>query len=267
MRPSPRLPRPSPGHSHDGPTKWSGARGGVLRPGDRLSWLRGPRDWSRPGDGRADRCALGGPGGADPVAQAPLGLPRGGLVRRTGPRRLRSFASTLNYGLQFDVDQHFTLISVDVYPTAGGSLQISLTDSSGNTLDSVNLNVSAGGPVTVPLNFDLQPGTGYRLLQTSNPSLSLIRDTSGNNFPYQIGTGGMYGTITNGTYGTSTSNTTTYYYFFNWTIGDGVVLCESPREEIVATVTQSGDKLVGALNYTDSDNTANFGGSFSGSPG
>src|SRR5699024_9673023 len=59
---------------------------------------------------------------------------------KPAPTGTAAFASTLNYGLQFDVNQHFTLISVDVYPTAGGSLQISLTDSSGNTLDSVNLN-------------------------------------------------------------------------------------------------------------------------------
>src|SRR5690606_18541539 len=44
-------------------------------------------------------------------------------------------------------------------------------------------------------------------------------------------------------------------------------ICESPRQEIFATVNQSGDKLVGSLNYTDTDNTVNYGGSFSGSPG
>ena len=46
------------------------------------------------GDGRDDRCALGGRAGADPMAQAPLDLPRGrlygGLFRRASPRGLRT---------------------------------------------------------------------------------------------------------------------------------------------------------------------------------
>ena len=59
--------------------------------------MRSHRDWSRPGDGRDDRCALGRQAGADPVAQAPLDLPRGrlrgGLVRRAGPGGLRAARS------------------------------------------------------------------------------------------------------------------------------------------------------------------------------
>src|SRR5690606_988583 len=59
----------------------------------------------------------------------------------------------------------------------------------------------------------------------------------------------------------------TYYFFYNWTISTGVVTCESPREEVIATVNQTGDKLVGPLDYTDTDSTINYGGNFSGTPG
>src|SRR5690554_590085 len=156
---------------------------------------------------------------------------------KTAPTGTAAFASTLNYGLQFNATQSFTLQSVDIYPTAAGDVQISLNDSSGNTLQSVNQTVSAGsGPVTIVLNFYIAPGNGYRLLQTSNPSISLIRDSSGNSFPYQLGIGGMYGSITNGTYGTNTLNSSSYYYFYNWTITTGDVLCNSNRTEVVAEV-------------------------------
>ena len=51
------------------------------------------------------------------------------------------------------------------------------------------------------------------------------------------------------------------------TIVGASMICESPRVEVFATVSQSGDKLVGALNYTDTDNTVNYGNNFSGTPG
>ncbi|MBT0609255.1 hypothetical protein, partial [Aequorivita echinoideorum] len=148
--------------------------------------------------------------------------------------------STLNYGLQFDASQSFTLNSVDVYPTASGNLEISLFDSAGALVQSTSTSVTANsGPVTVQLNFLITPGTGYRLLQTSNPSLALIRDSSGNSFPYSLGTAGNLGTITNGTYGTSTLNSSSYYYFYNWTVGVGQVLCQSDRVEAVAEVNNT----------------------------
>src|SRR5690606_7482618 len=60
-----------------------------------------------------------------------------------------------------------------------------------------------------------------------------------------------------------------YYIFYNWTIGSGTVLCESDREEVIATVTQDGDIIVpAALPYVDpNNNTSNYGNTFSGAPG
>lgn len=45
------------------------------------------------------------------------------------------------------------------------------------------------------------------------------------------------------------------------------ILCESPREEVVATVNSAPDKTIGGIPYTDSDDTANFASNYSGEPG
>lgn len=156
-----------------------------------------------------------------------------GKVARTGTS---SYGSTLNYGLEFDVYQTFTLASVEVYPDGSGMLEVSLLDNTGTVINSSSMNVTSTGgdtSVVVPLDFTIPPGSDYRLEQTSSPSLALIRDSSGNNFPYDLA---GVGSITNGTYGTSSSNTTSYYYFYNWTIGQGQILCESPRQEVTVTV-------------------------------
>src|SRR5690606_19342854 len=199
-----------------------------------------------------------------------ISLPNQGKVAPTGSL---SFGSTLNYGLEFDVFQQFTLTSVDIYPDdVAGTVEISLFDNSGTLLQTASINVSASnGTVayTVPLNFQIPPGTGYRLLQTSNPSLDLIRDSSGNSFPYPLGASGNLGSVTNGTYGTSTLNTSSYYYFYNWVVSTGSMICESPRVQVDATVTQTGDVAVADtdLPYTATDNTGNYGNNFTGDAG
>lgn len=158
---------------------------------------------------------------------------------KVAPTTTSSYGSTLNYGLQFDVDQEFTLHSVDVYPDASGDLEISLFDSTGQLIDSHTETVSSSmsDPVTIVLDFEVPEGTGLRLLQTSSPSIALIRDSSGNAFPYELGDNGDYGSITNGTYGTSSTNSTSYYYFYNWEVGVEEVLCESDRFEVQVIVS------------------------------
>src|SRR5699024_10078061 len=93
MRSSPRLPRPPSDLGAEGP-HGPGPRGQALRSSDRLPWLRGGPGWSWPDRDLDDRCALGRLAVADPVAQAPLDLPRGplrgGHLRRAGPGGLRS---------------------------------------------------------------------------------------------------------------------------------------------------------------------------------
>lgn len=160
---------------------------------------------------------------------------------RVEPAGVSTFGSTLNYGLKFDVFEDFNLHSVDVYPNVSGNIEISLFDSSGNLLNSKTQSVtsSVNDPVTVILDFNVPVGTEYRLLQTSNPSLALVRDSSGNDFPYDLGVNGQYGQITYGTYGSmGTTNSSSYYYFYNWVVGEQEVICESSREEIQVVMNE-----------------------------
>ena len=170
-----------------------------------------------------------------------------------------------NYGLIFDVTTAFVLQDVEVYPTgSGGSATIVLEDSSGNVLASVTTTIPAGAgatPFTIPLNFSIPTGTGYVLRTTSGTQF--FRENSGVNFPYSIGS---VGSITSSAF--PTSATSTYYYFFyNWTVSTGEVVCESPRTEVIATVNNVADNEITSIPYTDTDNTANFDNNYFGSPG
>jgi hypothetical protein len=134
-----------------------------------------------------------------------------------------------DYGLVFDATKNFTLTSVDVFPTgAAGNLVVNLTNSTGAVLQTTTVAIptgTIGAPYTVPLNFSVSPGTGYRLMALSGPSM--IRESSLGGFPYALGN---VGNITSG-YISGTS--TTYYFFYNWQFVSG---CESARSMVTATV-------------------------------
>src|SRR5699024_2603829 len=76
---------------------------------------------------------------------------------------------------------------------------------------------------------------------------------------------GSYGQITSGTTGSSTSSA--YYYFFNWSISEDAVACESPRKEVEISVSPDGDEKITSLPYTHSENTAHYGNYYIGEPG
>ncbi|HUH50885.1 MAG TPA: GEVED domain-containing protein [Flavobacterium sp.] len=156
----------------------------------------------------------------------------GGLASPIGT----SATTASNYGLIFTATEDFTLNTVDLYLAgAAGNLVVNLTDNNGVVLDTRTIALPAGGtassPIqhTVTLDFAIEPGS-YRLIAVSGPSM--IRDSSGTNYPYAVGD---VASITNGYIsGTSTS----YYYFYNWSFTAG---CGSDRTEVVATVTAAPD--------------------------
>ncbi len=145
------------------------------------------------------------------------------------------------WGLVFNATQHFLLNSVDVFLTSGtpGNIVIELKDSSFNVLETVTVAAPAGGtgsnPVqfTVPLDFTIMAGTGYRLVVVSNPPM--IRDLGSNAFPFQIGT---VGTITQGTINDANTNPGVYYFLYNWNFSP-LVECWSEREEVIVTVNET----------------------------
>ncbi|MFM7014723.1 MAG: hypothetical protein ACKOX3_00195, partial [Bacteroidota bacterium] len=158
-------------------------------------------------------------------------------------------ASTTNttastYGLVFDVTTAFTLNSVDVYNAgSAGTMSIQLQNSAGTVLQSLTTPSIPTGTgttaTTVNLGWSIPIGTGYKLLAITSPSL--VREATLGGFPYAIGT---VGSITGG-YISGAS--TTYYYFYNWSVTTG---CESGRTPVVATVNTPP-----AINVSASSNT------------
>src|SRR5690606_3085146 len=117
-------------------------------------------------------------------------------------------------------------------------------------------------PVVIPLNISVPAaGTGYRLY-TTQLTVPLIRESTGLSHPYPIGT---LGNVTTG-WASGSASATTYYFFYNWEIGDNV--CNSLMTEVKVTVEPkpafeiSTDKLVSCENGTSSlvTITTNLGG-------
>src|SRR5690554_1165803 len=100
---------------------------------------------------------------------------------------------------------------------------------------------------------------------SAGSNASLVRDSGAANnvYPYLLGD---VGEITSGVLTSSTS--TSYYYFYNWTIGSEDVLCESDRVEVIAEVNDVADEIVSEpLPYTHTANTSDYGNNYFGAPG
>lgn len=145
----------------------------------------------------------------------------GGMPSNTGGGYLNNGT---NYTI-FDVTQFCTLNSVVVYAQTVGAREIQLRSSANVILNTTTATLSIGAN-TVNLNFNLSPGTNYRLaLGVTSPS-SLYRSTSGVNYPYNVG--GCVN-ITNSSAGLSS-----YYFFYNWSVSE--YDCASGRLPVTANV-------------------------------
>ncbi|RZJ64975.1 MAG: T9SS type A sorting domain-containing protein [Flavobacterium sp.] len=180
------------------------------------------------------------------AATTGAGTPQAGGGKTTHGSSASAVApATPPWGLVFNATQDFTLNSVVVYvasPSAG-SLVVELKNSSLVVLQTVTVATPAGGTaanpiaLTVPLNFTVPAGNGYRLVSPSSPSM--IRDfSSENTYPYPIGN---VGSITQGTINNGNANATVYYFFYNWNFTPAGQACVSEREEVVVTVTPAPD--------------------------
>ena len=145
-------------------------------------------------------------------------------------------SSLSNYGLQFDVTEEFVLVSVDVYPTTAGVMDLELRDASGTVLEAISgINVPAGTattPYTIELNLEIPVGQGLRLIKT-NSAPTMVRESTGNSYPYPIG---EVGEITGGALNQG-SNLAAYYWFYNWKINAAEPICESDRVEVQVIVS------------------------------
>ncbi|RYZ54490.1 MAG: T9SS type A sorting domain-containing protein, partial [Sphingobacteriales bacterium] len=185
----------------------------------------------------------------------------GGGITTTGRASALSTATpgagTTNFGLMFDVLAPVTLNTVTVYPvsatSATGTVKIDVINSSGTIIHTATVPVtgSPGGvnPQTVTLNFNLLPGTNYKLRPGAMTGFSqLLFEPSagapGGNYGYPFVVPG-YLSINTSTLTAAPTNTPRndlYYYFYNWTLTTG---CESARVAVDATIngTSSGTGL------------------------
>jgi len=150
-----------------------------------------------------------------------------------------------NYGLVFDALQAFKMKSVDIYPTAtAGSITIQLLDGAGTVISTggpfvipAGTGTTYGGgatPVTLNLDFNILPGTNYKIQATAHTG-NIVRDnpiTSTFTYPVPLGS---VGNITAGWLSGSPS-TGAYYYFYNIIVTSG---CESPRVAVTATINNN----------------------------
>ena len=146
------------------------------------------------------------------------GTATGGKTRTNG-----ADGSNTGGGIYFTANSTFTLASVEIYPTASGTMTIQLlpgSTTSGTPVQSYNMPISAGQVntwVTVPLNFtNIAPGD-YTLYNTG---LSAWRDYSAGlpatSYPY-TNLGGV-ATLTGGTLSGY------YYFFYNWVVSTVVTI-------------------------------------------
>ncbi|MFY1048063.1 T9SS type A sorting domain-containing protein [Chryseobacterium sp. GP-SGM7] len=148
-------------------------------------------------------------------------------------------SGTSPWGLAFTANSNFMLESVDVFASAGGTLALELLDANYVKIAEKSVAIPAGGtssaPIqfTVPVGFSVVGGNSYKLVARSSPSMR--RDSgSGNAFPYTLGT---LGSITGGTINNANTNSTVYYFFYNWKVSPILGTCASGKVETVVTVS------------------------------
>lgn len=155
----------------------------------------------------------------------------GGNLYHTGRADNSGSGSYLNsnWALIFNVNTACTLQSVYVYANGAGNRTFEVRTSGGTVLQTLTVNVPNGGS-RVTLNFNLIPGTGYRLGFASGSTINLYRNNSGSVYPYSDA--GGYVSIT----GNNANNAADYYYYcYDWILqGTG---CVSQPKKVTAIVS------------------------------
>lgn len=137
--------------------------------------------------------------------------------------------NSTGFYLLFDASEPLIIRSVKVYADGTGARDLYLQTSDGVTLHSGTYNIP-NGESRVQLDWDVQPGSNYRMRVSTN-NHGLWRDGTGTalNFPYDLG--GL-GAIT----GANTGTPEFYYYFYDWEVESEERQCVSPRTEVTVNV-------------------------------
>ncbi|MBW3519894.1 T9SS type A sorting domain-containing protein [Flavobacterium sp. NKUCC04_CG] len=136
-------------------------------------------------------------------------------------------------GIIFDIAEPVFLESVDIYSTTEGTLDIMIVDESGSEIYSTGdvqiVVYDSLRPNVIPLNFEIQAGTAYRMQVKSQSNLQLLRQFS---VRYPVLDEQQVLTLTSAAYwGNPTS--WLYLYFYNIKYVKG---CRSARQQVVVTV-------------------------------
>lgn len=136
------------------------------------------------------------------------------------------FVSSAQYEV-FDAHVPFTLRSVLLYAQNSGNVTIQLQDSSGQSILSKVVSVSAGAQ-RVSLDFEVPVGSQMRLAAPSMTVSGLYRNNNSASYPYDMP--GVL-TITGASAGASY-----YYYFYDWEVVIDAGTCTSPQTEVQVVV-------------------------------
>jgi hypothetical protein len=157
----------------------------------------------------------------------------------------------VNYTTYFEVfdvlnPSGVNIKSVDMYPGVGpGAAYTMVVQNSASTVIATYsgvTTVASGLKETVPCNFVVPSGTGYKLGFTTMPNL--YRNTAGATYPYTVP--GQI-SITGNTF---SGYPQYYYYVYNWKIGSGTG-CAAERVAVNAVVTGQPDIDAGVVDILD----------------
>lgn len=132
---------------------------------------------------------------------------------QVGPQALSSdttFSTKIRQGMYFNVQEKIILRSLDIYPSVAGVYSVALLNGDGTTLISKNVLAKNSNPLTVQLDWVIQPGDNYFLETGSNRKLVSLKNYQP--FPLTYGPNDIV-TVTGNSDGGSSQ---AWYSFFNW---------------------------------------------------
>lgn len=148
------------------------------------------------------------------------GLPLVGFSGLNSPGLELNGVVANTVGIIFDVLRNkVTINSVKVKFNNGGNSTIEIRNSSGTVLKTVQWAVGQPGVETIPINFSLPVGTGYRMVMASNPGV--VCTWGYNTYPLTIpNVISLTSSINNFTLGTAPNTVTgpAYNAFYDWDI-------------------------------------------------
>ncbi len=159
-----------------------------------------------------------------------------GAALSTGNR-----SATLQRGLIFDAFAPLFLNSVQINTNGAGSITLELRNNLNQPVAGAAAVVfnAAAGTNTVPLNWSIPAGTGYRIIKTAGT----IQFSRTDPFTFPIGVSGLL-SITSSV-SNNVADNTRYFYFYNWNVS-------TTRTEVIATIGGASGGSNAAVTACDS---------------